>query len=97
MCGTNIVGIGLGFRTRKAAPYGMDERLDPHQVVTLEELLRSMMYETEAVRRVLVQNGLLTNEEVLEEIKAVRREVEGKRGGEGEALTLDNPARADDT
>ncbi len=56
-----------------------------------------MMYETEAVRRVLVQNGLLTNEEVIEEIKAVRREVEGKRGGEGEALTLDNPARVDDT
>ncbi len=39
-----------------------------------------MMYETEATRRVLVRKGLLTNEEVLEEIKAVRREMEGKRG-----------------
>ncbi len=39
-----------------------------------------MMYETEAVRRVLVQKGLLTNEEVLEEIKTVRQELEGKRG-----------------
>ncbi len=29
--------------------------------------------------RVLVRKGLLTNEEVLEEIKAVRREMEGKR------------------
>jgi len=29
---------------------------------------------------VLVRNGLLTNEEVLEEIKVVRREMEGKRG-----------------
>jgi len=29
---------------------------------------------------VLVRKGLLTNEEVLEEIKAVRREMEGKRG-----------------
>jgi len=27
-----------------------------------------------------VQKGLLSNEEVLEEIKAVRREMEGKRG-----------------
>jgi len=27
-----------------------------------------------------VRKGLLTNEEVLEEIKAVRREMEGKRG-----------------
>ncbi len=44
-----------------------------------EELLRAMMMETEATRRVLVRKGLLTNEEVLEEIKAVRRELEGKR------------------
>ncbi len=28
----------------------------------------------------LVRKGLLTNEEVLEEIKVVRRELEGKRG-----------------
>jgi len=39
-----------------------------------------MMFEQEATRRVLVRKGLLTNEEVLEEIKAVRREMEGKRG-----------------
>ncbi len=31
-------------------------------------------------RRVLVRKGLLTNEEVLEEVKGVRREFEGKRG-----------------
>ncbi len=45
-----------------------------------EELLRAMMMEQDATRRVLVRKGLLTNEEVLEEIKAVRREMEGKRG-----------------
>ncbi len=39
-----------------------------------------MMFETEATRRILVRKGLLTNEEVLEEIKAVRSEMEGKRG-----------------
>ncbi|MFQ5918023.1 MAG: hypothetical protein ACE5I0_09470 [Candidatus Binatia bacterium] len=39
-----------------------------------------MMYEQEATRRVFVRKGLLTNEEVLEEIKAVRRELEGRRG-----------------
>ncbi len=38
------------------------------------------MIEQDATRRVLVRKGLLTNEEVLEEIKAVRREMEGKRG-----------------
>jgi len=59
----------------------MAEKLDPRQVVTFEELLRAMMLETEATRRVLVRKGLVTNEEALEEIKAVRREeMEGKRG-----------------
>jgi len=36
--------------------------------------------EQDATRRVLVRKGLLTNEEVLEEIKVVRQEVEGKGG-----------------
>ncbi len=58
----------------------MAEKLDPKQVVTFEELLRSMMHEREAAVRVLVREGLLTNEEVLEEVKAVRRDMEGKRG-----------------
>ncbi len=57
----------------------MAEKLDPKQVVGVDELLRSMMYEQEATRRVLVRKGLLTNEEVLEEVKAVRREMEGTR------------------
>ena len=51
----------------------MAERLDPRQVATLEELLRACLYEQEALRRVLVRKGLVSNEEVLEEIKAVRR------------------------
>ncbi len=58
----------------------MAEKLDPKQVATFEELLRACLYEQEALRRVLVRKGLVSNEEVLEEIKAVRRELEGKRG-----------------
>ncbi len=58
----------------------MAEKLDPRQVVTFEELLRAMMMEQDAARRVLVRKGLLTNEEVLEEIKVVRREMEARRG-----------------
>ncbi len=57
----------------------MAEKLDPRQVATFEELLTTVLYEQEALRRVLVRKGLLTNEEVVEEIKAVRRELEGKR------------------
>ncbi len=58
----------------------MAEKLDPRQISTFEELLRTCLYEQEATRRVLVRKGLLTNEEVLEEIRAVRGEMEGKRG-----------------
>ncbi len=57
----------------------MAEKLDPKQAVTFEELLRACLYEQEALRRVLVRKGLLTNEEVLEEIEAVRREMEARR------------------
>ncbi len=58
----------------------MAEKLDPRQTATFEELVLSLMYEQEALRRVLVRKGLLTNEEVLEEVKVVRREMEGRRG-----------------
>ncbi len=61
-------------------PSNMAEKLDPRQLVTFEELLRAMMMEQDATRRVLVRKGLLTNEEVAEEVKVVWRELEGKRG-----------------
>ncbi len=43
----------------------MAEKLDPKEVATFEELLMTVLYEQEALRRVLVRKGLLTNEEVL--------------------------------
>ena len=58
----------------------MAEKLDPKQVVTFEELLRAMMIEQDATRRVLVRKGLLSESEVLEEIKVARREMEARRG-----------------
>ncbi len=64
----------------------MAEKLDPREVVRFEELLMSIMYEQEALRRILVRKGLLFNDEVLEEVKVVRREMEGKRGKEREYL-----------
>ena len=36
------------------------------------------MMNSKRPRRVLVRKGVLTHEEVLEEVKAVRRELEGK-------------------
>ncbi len=43
----------------------MAEKLDPRQVATFEELLRACLYEQEALRRVLMRKGLLTNDECL--------------------------------
>ena len=56
----------------------MGEKADPRQVAPFEEVLMTVLYEQEALRRVLVRKGVLTNEEVLEEVKAVRRELEGR-------------------
>jgi len=58
----------------------MAEKLDMRQIATFEELLRACLYEQEALRRVMVRKGVLTNEEVLEEVKAVRRELDATRG-----------------
>ncbi len=53
----------------------MAEKLDPRQVVTFEELLRAIVYEQKALRRILVRKGLLSHKEVLDEVEAVRREL----------------------
>jgi hypothetical protein len=58
----------------------MAEKADLKQLVTFEELLRACLYEQEGLRRVLVRKGLVSNEEVLAEVKAVRREMERRRG-----------------
>lgn len=57
----------------------MGEKADPGQAVTFEELLRACLYEQEALLPVLERKGLVSHAEVLEEVKVVRRELEGKR------------------
>ncbi len=75
----------------------MAEKLDPRQeLVTVEELIRACLYEQDATRRVLVRKGLLTNGEVLKEIKVGGR-WRGNGGGEGEAAGLDTPCPVRDT
>ena len=57
----------------------MAKRLDRREVVSLEEALRNCLYEPEALRRVLVRRAILTDQEVLDEIRVVRRELEAGR------------------
>ncbi len=49
------------------AQYGRETRSET-RTSHIDELLLGIMLEHEATRRVLVRKGLLTNEEVLEEI-----------------------------
>ena len=51
----------------------MADKLDPKEVVTFEELLMSNMYTQEALINILVQKGLISKEEVLEEIKRLKK------------------------
>ena len=50
----------------------MAEKLNPKEVVTFEELLMSNMYEQEAIINILIRKGIITREEVLEEIKRLK-------------------------
>ena len=50
----------------------MAKKLDPKNIVTFEELLMSNMYEQEALINILERKGIITKQEVLEEIKELR-------------------------
>ena len=47
----------------------MAEKLDPDEMVDLKELVLSEVIQTEALINILESKGILTREEVLEEIK----------------------------
>ncbi len=51
--------------------------------VSLEDLIYSEMIQTEALTRLLVKKGVITREELLEEVKAVNAEQHQKAGGMG--------------
>jgi hypothetical protein len=58
----------------------MAEKVDDKEMVTAQELITSMVYAQEAVVRLLERKGILTQKEVLDEIKKVRIEQEKKAG-----------------
>ncbi len=51
----------------------MAEKLDPKEIVTLEELAISNMWEVVALIEVLVKKGLLTKQDILEAICELRQ------------------------
>ena len=57
----------------------MAEKLDPSQIVTLEELLMAQMYQLDAVTRLLIKKGVFTEGEFFAELKKTQQEYESKK------------------
>ncbi len=51
----------------------MAEKLDPKELVTIEELAISTMWETSALVELLERKGVLTKQEVLDMIQELRQ------------------------
>ncbi len=51
----------------------MAEKLDPNEIVTLEELAISSMWEMAALVEVLEKKGVLTKQDILDAIRELRR------------------------
>ncbi len=56
----------------------MAEKLDLKEMVTLEELILSNVYTQEALINLLVKKGIITDDEVIEEIKRLKIEHQKK-------------------
>ena len=53
----------------------MVDKIDPKETVTFEDVLMSNVYTQEAIINVLERKGLLTRNEVLEEIVHLRKQL----------------------
>ena len=56
----------------------MAQKLDRKETVTFEELLVNNTYEQEALVNILERKGIITKEEIIEEMKRLKREQTGK-------------------
>ena len=57
----------------------MAQKLDPKEIVSVEELAYSNMMEQEALVRLLTKKGIITKKEFLDELELVAGEMEGKQ------------------
>ena len=57
----------------------MAEKLDEKELVSFEELLRANMIQTDAVTQLLIERGIITEEEFYSKLKQVQYEWESRR------------------
>ena len=58
----------------------MAKKLDPKEIVKLEELVYSNSMQLEALLRVLVKEGVISKDKLMEEYKQLLKETEEKQG-----------------
>ena len=56
----------------------MAKPLDPKEIVTVQELAISNMLEIEALRQLLFEKGIISEEEFIERYKKLGKEMKGK-------------------
>jgi mannitol/fructose-specific phosphotransferase system IIA component (Ntr-type) len=53
----------------------MAQKLDPKEIVTLEELAHSNYFQIETILRLLVKKGIITKQEYIDEMKELKKEM----------------------
>jgi predicted flap endonuclease-1-like 5' DNA nuclease len=56
----------------------MAQQLDQKEIVTIDELAKSNMFQLEVITRILVKKGIMTREEFIEEAQELKREMAEK-------------------
>ena len=59
----------------------MEQQLDPKEIVIIEELAESNMFQLEILTRILVKKGIMTKGECIEEMQQLKREMDEKGNG----------------
>jgi beta-N-acetylglucosaminidase len=57
----------------------MTEKLDPQQTIDFKELLIAEMIEIDTITQLLIEKGIITQQEFLSKLKQVKHEYENKR------------------
>ena len=58
----------------------MAEKLDEKEITTTEELFWANMYQTDAVTQLLIEKGIISEQEFYTKLKQVQAEWESKKG-----------------
>jgi hypothetical protein len=56
----------------------MAQQLNQKEVVTIDELAKSNMFQLEVVTRILVKKGIMSREEFIQEMQELKREMAEK-------------------